>query len=264
MDLSRRPTGRGGWRPGAGRPRGRKHVAHARRDELVGFKARLPLHVTWRLRDEVGSVRRYRTAALARRAIAAAHKAGFRVLEFSLQGNHLHCLVEAASAVDLARGMQGLAIRLARGWNRVLGRSGTVFAERYHARVLRSPREVRNVLSYILLNARKHAAERGERLSARLVRHVLVGSVVRGLVGAAPARRTVDGPRAGPTVSGGRAHHLAGQHRLAPLGAARRQRRPGGGDKAPRSQGRLSQRSRSWPGVAATHPVGRLSAGRRG
>ena len=165
MDLSRRPTGRGGWRPGAGRPRGRKHVAHERRAELVGFKQRFPLHVTWRLRPEVGSVRRYRTAALARRAIAAAHKAGFRVLEFSLQGNHLHCLVEAASAVDLARGMQGLAIRLARGWNRVLGRRGTVFAERYHARVLRSPREVRNVLSYILLNARKHAAERGERLS---------------------------------------------------------------------------------------------------
>ena len=165
MDLSRKPTGRGGWRPGAGRPRGRNKVAHESRAELVGFKARFPLHVTWRIRAEVGSVRRYRTAALARRAIAAAHKTGFRVLEFSIQSNHLHCMVEAAGATDLARGMQGLAIRLARGWNRVLGRRGTVFAERYHARMLRSPREVRNVLAYVLLNARKHAANRGERLS---------------------------------------------------------------------------------------------------
>jgi REP element-mobilizing transposase RayT len=127
-------------------------VAHERRAELVNFKARFPLHVTWRLRAEVGSIRRYRTAALARRAIAAAHKPGFRVLEFSLLSNHMHCLVEAETALGLARGMQGLAIRLARGWNRVLDRCGTVFAERYHARVLRSPREVRNVLAFILRN----------------------------------------------------------------------------------------------------------------
>jgi putative transposase len=32
-----------------------------------------------------------------------------------------------------------------------------VLAERYHLRVLRTPREVRNVLRYVLLNPRRHA-----------------------------------------------------------------------------------------------------------
>jgi hypothetical protein len=37
-------------------------------------------------------------------------------------------------------------------------RSGRVFDDRYHARLLRTPREVRNALRYVLLNARRHAA----------------------------------------------------------------------------------------------------------
>ena len=58
--------------------------------------------------------------------------------------------------------MQGLTVRLARRINAALGRDGKLFAERYHARVLRTPTEVRTVLRYVLLNARHHAAERGE------------------------------------------------------------------------------------------------------
>ena len=49
--------------------------------------------------------------------------------------------------------------------NKALGRSGHVFAERYHARALKTPREVRNALRYVLCNARHHAAERGQRLA---------------------------------------------------------------------------------------------------
>jgi hypothetical protein len=40
-----------------------------------------------------------------------------------------------------------------------------VFAERYHARILRSPMEVRNALAYVLGNARRHAKQRGRRLA---------------------------------------------------------------------------------------------------
>src|SRR5437016_1998319 len=36
------------------------------------------------------------------------------------------------------------------------GRRGSVWAERYHARALRTPREVRNALVYVLQNWRKH------------------------------------------------------------------------------------------------------------
>ena len=65
----------------------------------------------------------------------------------------------------LARGMQGLEVRLARRLNRFFGRRGTFFAERYHSRILKTPREVRNALRYVLLNYRQHEARRGEALT---------------------------------------------------------------------------------------------------
>ena len=85
-----------------------------------------------------------------------ARRADFRVVQFSVQGDHIHLFVEAADRDALARGMQGLAIRLARGFNRVVDRSGKVWGDRYHARELTTPREVRNGLVYVLMNHKKH------------------------------------------------------------------------------------------------------------
>ena len=79
------------------------------------------------------------------------------MIEFSIQTNHLHLVVEASGAAALGAGMQTLGIRLALRLNRRVGRRGKLFATRYHGRVMRSPREVRNVLRYVLLNARHHA-----------------------------------------------------------------------------------------------------------
>jgi hypothetical protein len=45
---------------------------------------------------------------------------------------------------------------MARRLNRAHRRTGRVWAERYHARILRTPREVRNVLVYVLGNWRHH------------------------------------------------------------------------------------------------------------
>jgi REP element-mobilizing transposase RayT len=161
LDQARRPTGRGGWRPGAGRPRGRTKVAHERR---ASFSARHPQHVTLRVVPGLPTLRRFRPLEVVHASIAAANRSEtFRVVHFAVLSNHMHLIIEAAGAEALARGMQGLAVRLARGLNRVLDRSGTLFAERYHARELKSPREVRNVLRYVLLNGHHHAAQRGER-----------------------------------------------------------------------------------------------------
>jgi putative transposase len=91
-----------------------------------------------------------------RRALGAASRQTFGVVEFSVQSNHVHLLIEASSSGALSRGMQGLAIRLAKAVNRVLRRHGRVWADRYHARPLRTPREVRHGLVYVLLNGRKH------------------------------------------------------------------------------------------------------------
>jgi hypothetical protein len=122
------------------------------------------------VRGDVPNLRRHRALSVLRTALqACAQRADFRVVEFALLGNHLHMVAEAAGAESLGRGMLRLGVRLARGWNRVHARRGTVFAERYHVRALSSPRQVRTVLSYVLCNARRHAERSGVRLASRWV-----------------------------------------------------------------------------------------------
>jgi putative transposase len=102
------------------------------------------------------SLRGARLFAAVRRALGAASTTRFRVLHFSVQADHLHLLVEADETTALARGLQGLAIRVAKAVNRTLGWHGAVWGDRYHARTLATPREVRNALVYVLQNWRKH------------------------------------------------------------------------------------------------------------
>jgi len=78
------------------------------------------------------------------------------VVEFSVQNDHIHLIVEAHDAGVLARGVQGLAIRLARRINGALGVRGKVWGDRFHARELATPRAVRNAIVYVLMNAKKH------------------------------------------------------------------------------------------------------------
>lgn len=95
--------------------------------------------------------------ALEASLVRGAERHDFRLVHYSLQANHAHLVVEAADRVALGRGMKSFGTRLARAVQRIFGWRGPVVAERYHLRVLRTPREVRNVLRYVLLNARKHA-----------------------------------------------------------------------------------------------------------
>ena len=81
---------------------------------------------------------------------------GLRLIHYSVQSNHLHLIAETEDAASLSRGMQGLCVRVARAINQQLSRAGRVFADRYHARALRTPRAVHYALRYVLLNARKH------------------------------------------------------------------------------------------------------------
>ena len=144
----------GGKRRGAGRkPKGgRALVSHAPRAELA---ERFPVHVTWKLVMGLPSLRRKEAFAVLRRALGAA-RFGLRVVHHSVQTNHVHLLVEAEDARALSRGMKGLGVRIARALNALWRRSGRVLADRYHARILRTPREVRNALHYVLVNAARH------------------------------------------------------------------------------------------------------------
>jgi len=86
-------------------------------------------------------------------------------VHYAILKNHLHLLVEARDRRALSRGMQGLLIRVARRLNRVWGRAGKVFADRYHDVILRTPQQVRNALVYVLQNAKKHRRAVSQRVS---------------------------------------------------------------------------------------------------
>src|SRR5262245_6338526 len=152
-------VGWGGARKRAGRkPKGKKAGAsHKTRPVL---KQEVPLHVTLRFVREVGNARAKKSFFAIREAFRGGRENfGFRLVHYSVQSNHVHLIVEANDKRALSRGMKGLKVRIARALNTLIGRSGSVFTERYHAHALNTPREVRNALRYVLLNAARHAAK---------------------------------------------------------------------------------------------------------
>jgi REP element-mobilizing transposase RayT len=91
---------------------------------------------------------------------AARERLGCRIVHYSVQRSHVHLVVEAQGRDALSRGVKGLSIRVAKSVNRLLGRAGRVVEDRYHARALRTPREVKAAACYVLNNARKHERRR--------------------------------------------------------------------------------------------------------
>jgi REP element-mobilizing transposase RayT len=152
----------GGKRDGAGRkprfPNARPHVPHRARG---AHKSAHPVHVTLRARAGLPPFRERGIFVELREAIRRASRSpavgdAFRVVQFSVQRDHVHLIVEARDRDVLSRGVRGLAIRLARAVNRALAVRGNVWSDRFHARELTSPRAVRNAIVYVLMNARKH------------------------------------------------------------------------------------------------------------
>ncbi|MBI2393838.1 MAG: hypothetical protein HYV09_29975 [Deltaproteobacteria bacterium] len=173
----------GGRRPGAGRKRrSDDSVPHAPRPAFDG--ARQPLHVTLRMARGVFNLRSQRGYRVIERTLAderrladgaptarraqrrartdAAEAPPLRVVHYSVQGNHVHLVLEAADRAALSARMRSFSIRLARRLNAMMGRRrGRVIAERYHLHVLRTTREVRNAIRYVVLNHVRHAAQAG-------------------------------------------------------------------------------------------------------
>jgi REP element-mobilizing transposase RayT len=113
------------------------------------------------VRGDVPHLRRGAFVNELRRSFREACERGdSRVVHFSIQRDHLHLIVEAAGKRALGSGMKSISARVARAVHRVFGRTGPVLLGRYHVRALRTPREVRNALAYVLLNVRKHWLQR--------------------------------------------------------------------------------------------------------
>jgi REP element-mobilizing transposase RayT len=158
---------RGGKRKGAGRPKKgfRASERHKKREALP---ARCPVEITLRVEREVGSLRKYDAYHAIRRALPSTfRRADFRICQITLQRDHVHLIAEASDERALARGMQGFEIAAAHQLNAAMSkkhgrvRRGRVFTDRYHARILRTPTEVKRALNYVLNNWRHHGEHRG-------------------------------------------------------------------------------------------------------
>lgn len=145
----------GGARERSGRKRKgtRARVVHSKRELERGH----PAHVTLRIAGGLKNLRCRSEFEVVREALAwGADRFGLHVVEFAVLSNHIHLICEADDATALARGMQGLCVRIARALNRLWRRVGPVFSDRYHVHELTSPSEVRRALEYVLHNAAHH------------------------------------------------------------------------------------------------------------
>lgn len=136
----------GGLRANAGRKRiHSKGVSHGNREKISN---RQPLHVNFKYKI---SVRNKETLKLLKRSIQNARRHGLQVLQYSFQHNHIHLILQADSNAILTKGMRALTITFAKGLNQ-----GRVQLERYHLHVLKTAREVKHALQYVLFNQQKH------------------------------------------------------------------------------------------------------------
>jgi putative transposase len=107
-------------------------VSHLRRPALARDER---LRVTLQLQPGLPSLRSRELRRHVEAAIeAGADRFGLQLLDYSLQPQGLELLVMARDRRALARGIQGISIRIARAVNRQLERKGRLFADRYDVR----------------------------------------------------------------------------------------------------------------------------------
>jgi REP element-mobilizing transposase RayT len=154
---------RGGRRKGAGRPPRDERRSSERHKKRPPVDRRHPQNITLRVMNDVGYLRKPHMYRAVRGALMTVlDRDDFRIVHFSIQGNHIHLVCEAENKLALAKGMKGFEISAAKRLNdemtreRGQERKGQVFADRYHVRAITSVREVRNCLAYVLNNFRRH------------------------------------------------------------------------------------------------------------
>lgn len=113
---------------------------------------RYPVCITLRVKPDLPDLRTPEVLAALRPALRAGrNRLGFRLVHFALRPHRVLLVCEAMSHRGLRRGVQGLAIRLARALNRLAKRHGKVFDDRYELRALRTPVEARAALRQLFL-----------------------------------------------------------------------------------------------------------------
>jgi putative transposase len=180
------------------KPRGKKQVGRPRKpgagqphQKRLPLKAGKPIHITIRVDDVIGRLRtRSAYMAIREAAIIVMRREDFRLVHLSIEGTHIHLLVEAANRRALSCGMRAFEGSAAKHLNAAFSKAGSwwerkraarlghalpqrrkgrVFADRYHETVITSPRQARHALAYVLNNWRRHREDRAERARGWLI-----------------------------------------------------------------------------------------------
>ena len=157
----------GGKRSGAGRPpkRARSSEPHKAR---VRFASPTPVHVTLGVVAPIPTLRRPDAYHAIRHSMyTVVERSDFRIVHISIERDHLHLLVEADTHVSLWSGFRAFQSSAAQRLNRAVSLAtgarhrGKVFTDRYHARLITTPTQARNSISYLLNNWRRHGLDQG-------------------------------------------------------------------------------------------------------
>ena len=133
-------------------------VSHATRPKLTGAT---PVHITLKISAGMPSLRSERVSAQIHVAFERMHeRGGARIVHYSIQDDHVHLICEAEDRLTLANRMQGMKVSIAKRLNKLWGRKGSLFADRYHRQDLKTPKQVRNAIRYVLMNVFRHRSRR--------------------------------------------------------------------------------------------------------
>lgn len=145
----------GGRRNNSGRIRIHSSgVSHRKREKV---KASTPLHINFKYQ---AYIRTNMMLNVLEKAVQNAASFGLNITHFTLQSNHVHFIAEAKNNSQLTSGMRSVVSTLNKALNK-----GSIQLERYHLHVLKTPREVRNALDYVLHNDVKHSGKMDKKFT---------------------------------------------------------------------------------------------------
>lgn len=141
----------GGRRPNSGKKR--KHspgVSHKGREEI---KPIYPLHVNFKYNTYIKSEAVFEIFI---KSLRNARSHGIFILQYSIQSNHIHLIIEAESNSHLETGMRSLTSTMVKLIQSLKHITGPIQIERYHLHVLKTPAETLNAFNYVIYNEHHH------------------------------------------------------------------------------------------------------------
>ena len=146
----------------AGRPRvltsieRKSRIYHQSRPTLPKDR---PLHVTIKFdKKKIATLRNKLFYREIRKSFHRLHLSGVRLIEFSVQKDHIHFLLESANKIVLGKAMRALSISLSKRFSLLLNRKIKALKSRYHLHILNTLKELKNARQYILNNSAKHTS----------------------------------------------------------------------------------------------------------